>query len=187
MSSQEKNYVRRHITQALLQLLEKQTLEELIIKQVCTEAQVGRASFYRHFRSLEDVLSQHARQLMTQWSKEVETSPQANPDRVFESFFQHVLDNRTFYLLLYRYQLTETILETLKDKFELNDTLPNPVAYGKSLFAHAVFGWITEWLLRGTQESPQELNQLFKEQTLMIFGSLNLLFDNKNQSDKTSL
>ena len=57
MSNEGRNlYVVRHITDALLKLMQTNRLSDISISQICDEAGVGRASFYRNFQSKEDVI-----------------------------------------------------------------------------------------------------------------------------------
>ncbi|WP_010621852.1 TetR/AcrR family transcriptional regulator [Paucilactobacillus suebicus] len=51
------NETRKTIVEALLQLLEKNKLSELTIEQVTRRAGYARRTFYRHFDSLDDVLT----------------------------------------------------------------------------------------------------------------------------------
>lgn len=175
----KEHYVENQLSQTLIQLLQEKDLHNLTVKEVCLKAQVGRASFYRYYSSLEDVLSQQSRRLMQEWGREFEANPQSTPDTVFQSLFQHFLEHKAFYSILYRYQLTQVIVDTIKDKIELTADLPNDIAYGKSFFAYAIFGWINEWISRGMSENPTQLNQLFQEQAEVILGSLQALYGQK--------
>ncbi|HEM3472982.1 TetR/AcrR family transcriptional regulator [Streptococcus suis] len=169
-------YVENQLSQTLIQLLQEKDLHNLTVKEVCLKAQIGRASFYRYYSSLEDVLSQQSRRLMQEWGREFEANPQSTPGTVFQSLFQHFQEYKEFYSILYRYQLTQVIVDTIKEKIELTADLPNDVAYGKSFFAYAIFGWINEWISRGMPENPTQLNQLFQEQAGVILGTLQALY-----------
>ena len=65
MSNEGRNlYVVEHITNALISLMEKHSIHDLSISQICDEAQVGRASFYRNFQSKEDVLKKYLQKVL---------------------------------------------------------------------------------------------------------------------------
>ena len=54
MSNEGRNlYVVEHITDALLKLMKEQSFNDISISQICDEAGVGRASFYRNFENKE--------------------------------------------------------------------------------------------------------------------------------------
>ena len=64
MSNEGRNlYVVEHITDALLKLMQNAHLNNISISQICDEAGVGRASFYRNFDSKEDIISKHLKSL----------------------------------------------------------------------------------------------------------------------------
>ena len=49
---------RRLLKEALLRLLESAPLDKISVTQLCQEAGVNRATFYRHYTSQEDVLQE---------------------------------------------------------------------------------------------------------------------------------
>lgn len=171
----KEHYVENQLSQTLIQLLQEKDLHNLTVKEVCLKAQIGRASFYRYYFSLEDVLSQQSHRLMQEWGREFEANPQSTPDRVFQSLFQHFQEHKEFYSILYRYQLTQVIVDTIKEKIELTADLPNDIAY-------AIFGWINEWISRGMLESPSHLNQIFKDQSRIILETIQLMYVNSPDS-----
>lgn len=68
MSNEGRNqYVVEHITNALLKLMQSNDFKDISISQICEEAGVGRASFYRNFESKEDVISRHLKTLLDDW------------------------------------------------------------------------------------------------------------------------
>ena len=68
MSNQgRQNYVIRHITESLLTLLEHKAIEDISICELCDHAGIGRASFYRNFKSREDILKTYLDQLLYGW------------------------------------------------------------------------------------------------------------------------
>ena len=65
MSNEGRNlYVVEHITDAVLKLMQTTHLNDISISQICDEAGVGRASFYRNFNSKEDIINKHLKNLL---------------------------------------------------------------------------------------------------------------------------
>lgn len=52
-------YVIQHLTDAMLSLLSEKPIEDISISELIDRAGVGRASFYRNFKSKEDVLQKY--------------------------------------------------------------------------------------------------------------------------------
>lgn len=156
MSNEGRNlYVVEHITAALLKLLQNSSLHDLSISQICNEAGVGRASFYRNFESKEDILKQHLIRLIQEWGREFE----AKSDLAYfsESLLRHYYKYRDFYLLLYRQGLSDMIYETIRQATKLEEAQNNLERYAKSMTAGMIFGWVDEWMRQGMPETPDEL------------------------------
>lgn len=161
MNNQEKNtYVREQLTQALLHLLQIKKLDDISVSELTQQAQVGRASFYRNYQSLSDILFQYDKLLINEWATRFESDPSSNFSNVFGSLFQHYKDHADFYFLLYENGLTETILETIKARFDINDGLENKDAYTKSFWAYGIYGWVMEWMKRGMLEEFHDINAM---------------------------
>lgn len=162
MNNQEKNtYVRTQLTQALLRLLQEKKLADISVSELTQRAQVGRASFYRNYQSLSDILFQYDQSLIQQWGAAFESDPASNVSNVFGSLFQHYKDHADFYLLLYRNGLTETMLETIKNHCGLTPALENKEAYAKAFWTYGIYGWLMEWMKRGMTESAGAINAMF--------------------------
>lgn len=59
--------------------------------------------------------------------------------------------------------MSHLILDTIKFKTNLSKEDTNIDAYGKAFFAYGLYVWICEWIDRGMQEMPYEINELFKQ------------------------
>ena len=153
-------YVVNQITQALLQLMEDGPIGNISISQVCTQAQVGRASFYRNFESKEDVIRKHLKALSDQWTKRHENIAQED---LVEALFSHYYEHRALFLLLYHQGLAYMSLENLKESCGPKPEHTNLVAYTTAFISYGIYGWIEEWFFRGLQESPKEMAQLCLE------------------------
>ena len=161
MNSIEKSsYVQEQITKTLIRLLEKEKIDDIDIRFLCSEAGVGRASFYRNYTSKEDVILQYSNKLIREWGSGFENDPNSSVFNVFGSLFQHYKAHAAFYTMLIRQNMSHIILNTIKTTTGLVPELPNKEAYEKAFFAYGLFGWICEWIERGMEESPEEINAM---------------------------
>ncbi len=159
MSNEGRNlYVVEHITEAVLNLMKENNLSDISISQICDEAGVGRASFYRNFESKEDVISKHLKRLLENWSKEYALSGR---DNFVESLFEHYWKNRDICILLYRQGLAHLNLKSIVDACGPKPEQENIVAYTTAYLSYGLYGWIEEWFKRGMQETPQKMAELW--------------------------
>ena len=167
MNNTEKNtYVKQQITNAFLQMLEKHNIKDVSVSDLCDKAGVGRASFYRNYESKEDVIRQYSDYLIKEWGRQFENDPESSFFNVFSSLFHHYKEHSDFYTLLLNQGMSYMILDTMKRKTNLSKEDPNFDAYEKAFFSYGLYGWICEWIERGMQETPDEINELFEKNRL---------------------
>lgn len=65
--------------------------------------------------------------------------------------------------ILYKANLSHLLLHFLNTACGANLEQKNIYAYYSSIIAGSFFGWYDAWLRRGSQESPEEMLKLFKE------------------------
>ncbi len=148
-------FIKSCITDALIQLMQKKPFEEISITELTQTAGVGRASFYRNFKSKQDVLAQHLSDLLVEWGKDFEVK--GDKDYFNESLFRHFYKHKNVYLLLYQQGLSNLIYDSIRQAFKFDESANNIERYVKSTFAGLIFGMVDEWMRQGMQESPEEL------------------------------
>ena len=151
-------YVVEHITDAVLKLMKSNNFHEISISQICAEAGVGRASFYRNFECKEDVISRHLKTLLDHWWMEAIQTPDFN---LIEAVFSHYLEHRELCIMLYKQGLAHLSLQSIRAACGPKPDQPNIIAYTTAYFSYGLYGWIEEWFLRGMQESPKEMADLW--------------------------
>lgn len=153
------NYVKKQISKALLLMLHYNHLENISVSALAKSAEVSRASFYRNYKSLNDVLVQYFTDKLRNWEKEngIDFS-----DNFSDSLLNHFYMNKDDYLLLYKCNLSFIVYEILRSFFKISDQTINIYAYGSSTFTGSIFGWLDEWIRRGMIETPDELIKLSK-------------------------
>ena len=163
MNNEQRNsYVKEQITKTLLHLLETKSIDDISISELTNAAEIGRVSFYRNYKSKEDILRQEADRLLTQWGSLFQSMPSNEYNSFFLSLFDFFQFNNQFFTTLYQSGLSHIIMDTIVATAEISPQTQNLEAYLKSFWAYGVYGWIIEWIKRGMQESSQELLQLFQ-------------------------
>lgn len=154
MNNEEKNtYVKTQITKAMLTLLEQYEFDEISISQITGFAQVSRNSFYRNYENKEDILLQYVRKLFTDWRTQCERRAPNTTADLYGDLFQHLNDNKGFYLLLKKRNQFHLFLTVLLEQTGPIPEHDNMQAYTAAFIAYGTYGWIEEWLGRGMQES----------------------------------
>lgn len=148
-------FIKDCITTALIKQMKTQSFDKISITELVEIAGVSRVSFYRNFKSKQDVLEKHLIKLIQEWGKEFE---EKNDITYFsESLLRHYYKYKEFYLLLNRQGLSSLIYENIRLASKVDESQNNVERYAKSSVAGAVFGWIDEWLRQGMKETPEEI------------------------------
>ena len=158
MNNQEKNvYVRTQILKTLLLMMKEQPFDSIVISTLVKRAEVGRASFYRNYTDLTDVLKQESDRLTSEWNKQYDSQPHAAPNEILITLLDFYKEHSEFFLALYDAGLHQIVMDTIVGRVQITPETPNALAYLQSSLAYMVYGWVHEWIKRGMQESGTEL------------------------------
>lgn len=169
-------YVEQKLAEALIELLNTSPLNEISVRELCNKAGVGRASFYRHFQSKEEILERHAQSLIQKWAEEFEVAPDSRPWNVFESLFHHLKEHQSFYEALHKTGRDSILRAAIRTRIGLTSNLSNEDAYQKIFFADGISGWVEEWIDRGLPETPEKLNQQLGQYFTKVLPTLSKLY-----------
>ena len=159
-------YVIKHITDSLLKLLYDKPIEDISISELCDNAGIGRASFYRNFNSKEDILRAYINKLFDEWKNDWDKNNNLPLSSGIGIIFEHFEQHKTFYSLLNKRHLIYLLKDVILNMMELKLDLPKGEVYAKAFVAYSLYGWIEIWFQRGMQESAKEMKQLFQNQGL---------------------
>ena len=161
---------RAALQQALAQLIPEKRYEEITVDDICGKANVGRSTFYAHYRGKEDLqraaIGDHLGKMLAERRS---AAPAASPTLIA---LEHVREfwrlhrgplggrGRTVGMEALRSSLMEMLRREMK-------TDPGETAFERELRARYLLGAFMEvlvwWLDRGAGESPEEVERLFRE------------------------
>ena len=160
MSNEGRNaYVIEHLTAALVELLQNKTINNISISELCDLAGVGRASFYRNYGCMEEILRAESERRFKKWANEYEASDRSLHQMV-KTLFCHLEANKDFYNLLYQNNLFNILKDVIIRNCGPKPEQPKEVAYSTAFIAYTLYGWIETWFTRGMQESAEEIAAL---------------------------
>ena len=152
------------ILEALLKLMEEKNYEKITIKELTARADLDRKTFYRNFRSKEEVLYLQLQELCDLYIQMLQDLPQLSAYSVTEAYFSLCRQYAHFFMLLKRNNLLFLVLQKFDEYLPaINDLfLSNPVYRGKSkqelIYQAGGFWNITiHWINDGMEESPEEM------------------------------
>lgn len=167
MDNIEKNsYVKKQITNGLLTLLKEKELKDISISEITSAGQVSRISFYRNYTNKEMIIKEYMTSTLNEWNNSNPKTSEHTEDDILGDIFAYIIEYKEFYLLLRDrgifYFFKDIIMDAVGPKAEY----PNFGAYTAAFIANGIYGWIEEWIIRGMQESGEEMTKLLKNRNL---------------------
>ena len=120
---------RRLLHGALASLIHEKPYEGIVVKEILARANVGRSTFYTHFRDKEDLLETSIRDVLEQGNTLSPTSERSPGDAILERtfrLFEHIENQRTSLeapadvrrLAVLHKHLEEELLRSITDELE---------------------------------------------------------------------
>ena len=160
---------RHALQQALVELLPRKPYEQITVEDICEAANVGRSTFYAHYRGKEHLqraaIGDHLGHLLAERRR---AAPGASPTLVI---LEHVRDYRRIHRGPIGGRGTTVAIEALRRavsemiRAEVGID-PNESAFEREFRIRFLVGAFMEvlvwWLERGTRETPEEVENLFQ-------------------------
>jgi len=187
---------RTALHEALMSLIVHKGYDELSVSDIANEANVGRATFYCHFTSKDDLLRNSAGWMRAMLLEQRERAAAAEGSSAakllgFSPFlFEHTREQLPLYRAVVRGRAGAIILDKLRGilaEFVREDLAasrgpqPSQALAREVTVQYLVGGFmsvLTAWLDRGAKESPEQMDAAFR--SLVLHGlSKDLLADEK--------
>lgn len=201
MNKSESKYFNtaRIIDQALIELLAMKEIEYITVKEICEKAGVNRSTFYLHYETIGDLLSETIEYVETQYStvfKDISFNPSDDiemvplKDLVFINrtylmpYLQFVYDNRTLYKAYINNQvsmradsrfnwLKKNIFEPIMERFNVPR---EDRKYWVTFTVSGIWAIIQEWINDDCVDSMEHIAK-------MIEDCIPKMMDVKNEHD----
>jgi AcrR family transcriptional regulator len=192
---------RQSLRTALLELIKEKGYDTISTEELTERANVGRATFYLHYKDKEDLLLDEFREMANEkvqvlseisfsdWLQSREGTLSAKgkrPDPPLLIVFEHIYDNSELYYILVKSERSGRIIERIRKisteaivKFvetkAKTDPIPFhfkvPIEFFAAFFSGALLSTVDWWLEEGLHHTPREITHLFQD--LFIQGATN--------------
>jgi AcrR family transcriptional regulator len=159
---------------ALVQLMHQKPFEEITVQQVLDRAEVGRSTFYAHYRDKDDLFLSDVDDfwegMATLLARRGEKSNRVAPVR---ELFAHIAEAREFYAALVASAKIHDVLESGQGHFargidqrlaESKDgqaMAAGPRSAIAHAFAGALFSLLSWWIDRGMAATPEQMDDVY--------------------------
>lgn len=186
-SDRRKERTRRQLQDAMLQLLEEKHHKTITVQDVVDVADLGRTTFYLHYKDINDLLSSCLEQIVNQMAEHFKPLSHAefghNPV-IREKVFQHVQERRAlFWQLLgdegvaevihrFRRFNAKRLEEHLREQGAALALADNDIQLISNYLAGAMLTTIIWWLENDMPLSPEQMANQVHRLTSTVFLSL---------------
>lgn len=162
---------RRLLTQALIDLSAERPVEVITVRDLTERAEVGYATFFRHYASIEDLLRGAVDDLRTELFALLPPLAGDTPEQAGALVFQHVQAQPGLYRLLLSTERSLGLLDQiidigvkgLLDTFEARPDAQVPVEVAAHHFIRSFLNLIDWWLLQDQPHSPERMGEIYRE------------------------
>ena len=183
---------RQALRNALLQLVKEKGYDSILVEEITQRANLGRATFYLHYKDKEDLLvdvfseiaKEKSRALLeipfSAWITDWGTTDPTNENNTVPPpllVFQHVAENSDIYRIIFKSEkadriierirkiITQSITEFIQTKAK-SDPIPIlftvPVGLLAAYYSGAILSFVDWWLEQELSYSPEEMTRMFQ-------------------------
>ena len=193
---------RQSLRTALLTLIKEKGYDAISIEEITERANVGRATFYLHYKDKEDLLLEEFSEMANEkvqvlsevpfsaWllSPDDDDAKDKQPSSPLLVVFEHIYDNSELYYILLKSEKSSRVVERIrkistesivkfmetKAKTEpLSLLFKVPVEFFAAFFSGALLSSVDWWLEEDMRHTPKEITRLF--QILFFKGAINTI------------
>jgi len=177
-------YTREWCFEALNKLLDTKSYENIKISEIISKAGISRATFYRNFKTKDDVIRIKVRMFFESFHKDIYDYYKKNEidDEIFliQSFFKKIDEEGklidTVIKSKLEYLMVSGILEIInhrRDQFysivKINKKAED---YTMDIVASSVWTLLSRWHRSGKEESPRELANIYSSAFRSVYIAL---------------
>lgn len=163
METKKENLTREYIIDAFCKLLVTDSFDKLSVCDIADKAGVSRMSFYRNFKSKEDLVFQLLDNISKELKANIEILEIKNQFTITKEYFEIFKKYNKHFLALLNSQISKTLGETIMEKLKANtpnDYISKTSKYIPIYYFGAMTHVLIEWLEDGMNESTEDMARL---------------------------
>ncbi|PIA86081.1 TetR/AcrR family transcriptional regulator [Streptococcus parauberis] len=168
MSNRKEN-TKKALLDAMVELLSKESFDDITTKRLAETAGISRSSFYTHYKDKYEMIDSY-QQMLSQKLEFVFEKDYGNREQIFLEIFKFlarekllsalVSANGTRELQSFIINRVRLLIKTdLQEKITNHNMTEQEKDYQSIYLAYAFFGTCQAWVAKGKKESPEEMTQ----------------------------
>ncbi|OOB79426.1 MAG: hypothetical protein BEN18_04000 [Epulopiscium sp. Nuni2H_MBin001] len=159
-------YTKQIIKESFFKLLHQSHIEEISVKALCAEADINRATFYRHYKDIYDLFETIERELCAEIEADVIR------DMIDIRALTKVYEYQVFYREFFHTNLLLSLIKE-RNQFQYEEELSKAqqkdgfdaiqFKYSFDFLVYGLHGLLKDWVENGCPETPEEFAKILKD------------------------
>ncbi|MCR5370389.1 MAG: TetR/AcrR family transcriptional regulator [Clostridium sp.] len=154
---------------ALLALMREKPVEKISIEEMTAKADVGRVTYFRYFKSKDELLAWKFRKLWERYTEKNGNVDLRTRSYAARNYFSFCLEVRDTIDLVYERGHQQAFLKAFLEVIRGYDYVPadeeeaarHKAEYILNYYAYGLFGLFNTWVLHGYKETPEQMATVF--------------------------
>lgn len=159
------DYLKECIADAIIVLVKDRPLEKISVDEIVKKAGVGRATYFRSFKSKSEAITFKFIKMWEQYCElnDIKVRDSFDLENAYH-FFEYNYSIRHILEIVYRAGLQEAVHESFyRIVLTMEHQSAAPKLYREKFYAHGLYGLLDEWVERDFHETPGEMAQMLEQ------------------------
>ncbi|MBE6500773.1 MAG: TetR/AcrR family transcriptional regulator [Methanobrevibacter thaueri] len=155
MKSKEK------IVQSLIELMRTNEFETITVKNISQLAQINRSTYYRNFKSKEDIIGYKLESIMNEYLEEFQNKQVKNKETYIQTILETFLKYDEFFKIIHK-QNQSYIIQKVLIKFFSNKLENTSKKEKYQIYYHigGIYNFIICWIENNMEDEPANLAKI---------------------------
>lgn len=160
-----------NIKKALTELLSQKSFEKISVTTICCTAGINRGTFYLHYKDKYDMMEKIKEETLTKLYAIITQESKTFNKKVVCETIDYLHQNMDFFEVMAKTSYAKLPQITRNFVSYILDNIPNssdhitkkmgvPVNYARIAYVASIEAVMTEWILSGGKESPEEMTEI---------------------------
>lgn len=157
-------FLKECLSDALIRLMRDKPFDKITIDEMAQEAGVNRSTWFRNYKSKNEVLTFKFVQAWHRWADEhaIAVRSRFTLDNA-EDFFQFNYEIRHVLQVVYAAEMQSAVYDAFYQVMMPQYGANAKECYQARFYSYGLFGLLDEWVRRGFKESVEEMTRIFHQ------------------------
>lgn len=156
------------ICNSMFELLKEKNFEDISITELCNKAELARKTFYRNFKSKEDVIKKSIDMMFREFSNEVHIDKDIEAEKLAYEYFKFWYRRKEFLNLIFENNLFNIVncqydlyMRGFRLMMKGEEEMSKDLEYFIIFISGGYWNMLQHWVRKGFSDNPEELAKIW--------------------------